>query len=203
MAKIVTGEQYFELDGQLSEIKRQLRQPSGYPFDPEMLKWHLQAAIEGRYALENFFRETGELVIQIPALPRPTLSNLQVKRSWIKSIERDISPTEPVTLVLATVLRESEGSINGAEYERRLTPKRDVLLGYQHRQWLLEHQAESPALMALLGKVYIDFPGLVVVGDNCRRFVPNTFQRGDRWGAYWHWLGLDLCQNSRVSSSRK
>jgi hypothetical protein len=45
---IVTGEQYYKLDGQLLEIKRQLRQLNGYPFDPEMLKKHLQAAIEAK-----------------------------------------------------------------------------------------------------------------------------------------------------------
>ena len=49
MAVIVTGEQYYDLDGQLSEIKRQLRQPNGYPFDPQKLKLHLQVAIEGRF----------------------------------------------------------------------------------------------------------------------------------------------------------
>lgn len=49
MAEKVTGERYFELDGQLSEIKRQLRQPNGYPFNLEMLKIHLQKAVEGRF----------------------------------------------------------------------------------------------------------------------------------------------------------
>src|SRR3989344_6903449 len=37
---------------------------------------------------------TGELTIQIPALSRPTLSQLQTKYSWIKEIESDDSPTE-------------------------------------------------------------------------------------------------------------
>ena len=46
----VAGDLYFDLDGQLSEIKRQLRQPNGYPFDPFQLKAHLQAAIEGRFS---------------------------------------------------------------------------------------------------------------------------------------------------------
>lgn len=46
---VVAGELYYELDGQLAEIKRQLRQQSGYPFDPLVLKLHLQAAIEGRF----------------------------------------------------------------------------------------------------------------------------------------------------------
>lgn len=49
MAIIVTGDQYRELDGQLLEVKRQLRQKEGYPFDPERLKCALQAIIEGRF----------------------------------------------------------------------------------------------------------------------------------------------------------
>ena len=50
MATKVSGEQYYGLDGQLLEIKRQLRQEDGYPFDPEELKNYLQTAIEGRFS---------------------------------------------------------------------------------------------------------------------------------------------------------
>lgn len=46
---IVAGEMYYGLDGQLHEIKRQLRQPGGYPHDPELLKAALQNAIEGKF----------------------------------------------------------------------------------------------------------------------------------------------------------
>lgn len=49
MATKVAGELYESITGQLFEIGRQLRQPNGYPFDPERLKTHLQAAIEGRF----------------------------------------------------------------------------------------------------------------------------------------------------------
>lgn len=47
----VAGDLYYELDGQLLEIKRQLRQPSGYPFNPLELKLHLQRGIEGWFAV--------------------------------------------------------------------------------------------------------------------------------------------------------
>jgi hypothetical protein len=150
----------------------------------------------------NPFRETGEIAIQIPALPRPTLADLKAKYG-IKKIERDTSTTESVTIVLCTVLREGENPINGTEYERRLQPKQDVLLGFQHRQWLLEHQAEFPDLMALLGKVYIDFPGLVVVGAYGHRLVPCANQHGDRWDDRWLWLGFVFSLLGRVASSRK
>ena len=46
MAIPVAG-QYYEVDGQLWEIKRQLRQKGGYPFNINLLRLHLQAAIEG------------------------------------------------------------------------------------------------------------------------------------------------------------
>ncbi|EKD23976.1 MAG: hypothetical protein ACD_81C00135G0002 [uncultured bacterium] len=51
MAQCVTSEQYFDLDGKLTEIKRQLRQKSGYPFDLVQLENHLQAAIEGKFGV--------------------------------------------------------------------------------------------------------------------------------------------------------
>lgn len=47
MAKNVAGDLYVDIDGQLMEIKRQLRQKEGYPYDPMRLVEHLQAAIEG------------------------------------------------------------------------------------------------------------------------------------------------------------
>jgi hypothetical protein len=52
----VTGEQYFDLDGQLSEIKRQLRQQNGYPYNLEKLKRHLQDAIKGKFKQVESFK---------------------------------------------------------------------------------------------------------------------------------------------------
>ncbi len=49
MAIKVTGEQYYDLDGQLTEIKRQLRQSCGYPHDPTELKRRLQEIIEWQF----------------------------------------------------------------------------------------------------------------------------------------------------------
>ena len=49
MAIQVAGELYESITGQLFEIGRQLRQPSGYPFDPNQLKVALQNAIEGKF----------------------------------------------------------------------------------------------------------------------------------------------------------
>ena len=55
----------------------------------------------------DHFRETRELTIQIPALPRPTLEELREQFPWIREkdgIERDTSPTHAVTFRLGTVL---------------------------------------------------------------------------------------------------
>ncbi len=48
---MVAGDLYESITGQLFEIGRQLRQPNGYPYDANQLKAHLQAAIEGRFAV--------------------------------------------------------------------------------------------------------------------------------------------------------
>jgi len=47
--KVVAGELYQSITGQLFEIGRQLRQKSGYPYDPLQLKHLLQLAIEGQF----------------------------------------------------------------------------------------------------------------------------------------------------------
>jgi ribonucleoside-diphosphate reductase alpha chain len=46
---VVAGELYTSITGQLFEIGRQLRQKNGYPFNPEILRVHLQKAIEGKF----------------------------------------------------------------------------------------------------------------------------------------------------------
>lgn len=48
MATIVKGELYESLDGKLHELKRQIRQKGGYPFDPVRLDRALHDLIEGR-----------------------------------------------------------------------------------------------------------------------------------------------------------
>ena len=45
--KRVEADLYVDIDGQIEEIKRQLRQKTGYPYEPMHLVEHLQAAIEG------------------------------------------------------------------------------------------------------------------------------------------------------------
>lgn len=53
--QVVAGELYESITGQLFEIGRQLRQKSGYPFNPNQLKKVLQNAIEGRFPELGFY----------------------------------------------------------------------------------------------------------------------------------------------------
>lgn len=142
--------------------------------------------LDQRFAIGDCFRETGELVIEIPALPRPTLAEFQEKQHpwnpWIRPIDGiDTSPTEAVTLRLGTVLRSGEDRINGPEFERRCLTLAGRLLGYQHAEWLVRHQDAFPALQALRGKIYIDFAGLAVVGADGSRDFPCLYSDGKRW----------------------
>lgn len=156
-----------------------------------------------REASRDFLRDTGELTINLPALPRPTLDELQKQYSWITSIERDTSPESPVTLTLATVLKPGERYIDSTEYERRLAPKPDVLLGFQHQQWLLTRQDEFPALKPLLGKIYIDFSGIVVRSVDGDRYAPCCRQGCERWFGYWSWFDDEFYDDGRVAVACK
>ncbi len=153
------------------------------------------------------FRTTHELSIHIPALPAMSLQEIQAwsneRFSWVKSIERDSAPTEAVTLTLVTVLREGEDRIPGKEYERRIAPHQDLILGIQQAIWLEEHQDEFPEFMALLGKIYIDFSGMVVVDGGGSRHVFCLGQGGGRWYVGYGWLGRGFGRLGRVASSRK
>lgn len=154
------------------------------------------------------FQFTDELTIEIPALPRSTLEELKERYPWIAKIERDDSPEGPVTLRLATVLKSGEDSVDGATYERRRAPKRGLLLGLQHRDWLLKNQDELPeparaALRALLGKVYLDFPGISVVREDGDRLCPYASVFGGRWDGRWRWFGSGFDRSGRVAVSSK
>jgi len=156
--------------------------------------------IFGRHeAMADCLRDTGELIINLPALRRPTLQELQAQYPGIKSIERDASPESPVTLSLATVLKPGETCIRGGEYERRLAPNHIISLGFQHRQWLLAHQDGYPSLNLLLGKIHIDFPGIIVRLDDGFRRIPCCRRGVTRWIRGWYWLDDRFLENGRVA----
>lgn len=156
-----------------------------------------------RMQIGDFSRETGEVTIRIPALPRPTLTELQSKFGWVKEIERDTSPTEAVTFKLGTVFRSNDERIDGGEYERRITRKLDIMLGYQQAVWLVEHQSEFPAFMTLSRNVYIDFPCLVVVNAHGHRRFPGFSEGGWRWIMDWRWFENSFGWDGRIAISGK
>ena len=147
----------------------------------------------------DHFRLRGEVSIKLPALPRPALDELQERFSWIKAIEQDTSPEESVIFTLATVLHNNEVRIGGELLMFRLASRLESLLGYQHFRWILDHGAEYPEFMALLGKVYIDFPG-ITVQDECgiRHFV--CYRMGSRNQLNcWCRLDAGFSENGRVA----
>jgi len=80
MATKVAGDLYVDIDGQIGEIKRQLRQKEGYPFDPMQLVEHLQAAIEGNLVDRHGQpfkteppRAISRVVLSLPSLARGVL----------------------------------------------------------------------------------------------------------------------------------
>lgn len=147
-------------------------------------------------------RETGDLTLTIPALPRLTLEALQSRWDWIKSIEKDDSPLEPVKLALSTVLKKGEGKISGPECQLRLASNQSVLLGLSQALWLEEHQAEFPELMVLLEKIYIDFPATIVVACVGYRLFPCLLGGSKHFRLFWFWLDGAFGPGGRVASRK-
>ena len=187
----------------LVKIANEMKIPSGalYRLATPEGENTLVAAIKAFLAEIGFFRETGEFKIEIPALQRPTLEGLQGQFSWIKSIEQDVSPTDALGIELGTVLRPDEEQINGDEYKRRRAGL--DTLGFQHATWLVAHQDEHPEFMTQLGKIYIDFPSLVVVDTGGYRGFPFLSRDGERWVLRWGSLDDGLDQDGRFAVSGK
>ncbi len=154
------------------------------------------------------------VVFKIPALKRPSLAD--VKASWdgIRSIECDDSTEGEVTVRLATVLKSDEPQIVGGDYERRLMKLRGEggLLGFQHWKWFLANWDKPEAILddkvraalkSLIGNVYIDFPGIIVVRAGGGRGIPYAFDGGERWHGYWCWVSDAFRRYGRVAVASK
>lgn len=160
------------------------------------------------------FRITEDLGIRIPALPKAG-----VRRLWIE--ERDETnmydelkeegkvPEGAVTLVLGTVLSPEEEFITSQQLEGRMHkftwPFHKPLLSYQHALWLVEHQTEFPEFMALLGKVYIDFPGVYATYNSVHTHHLRLVQMESKWGCHWgsQLLYCGLHQLGRVAVAKE
>ena len=161
----------------------------------------------------NCFRLTDDdLVIPMPALKHPALPQIQKDWDYVDRIECDDSPEEAFQLHLSTVLKNTEPRIDGPTYERRILTLRKAgrFPGLQHRQWLVKNQDNAEAipdpkaraaLKALLWKVHIVCPGLVVVGRDGRRYVPCAGSDGGRWYDVWNDLDSGFNDFGRIAVS--
>jgi hypothetical protein len=135
MATIVTGEQYYDLDGKLGEIKRQLRQKGGYPFNIIALEKHLQDAIEGRFNMDAL--TVGKLFMTVKL---GQYSTIDVLRKAITTAGKKISRDAKQILGKITISAVEEEidlwEVTGAELgftevvSRKDIYKRAVELGF-------------------------------------------------------------------------
>lgn len=186
MAQSVAGDLYYELDGQLSEIKRQLRQPSGYPFDLLALKRYLQRGVEGK-----FDRALNGVLI-------PPFVHDKTKDGWIliKHTSRRIKSGRGLR---HTPFREGLGFDTG--------------YGQEDAEWLLEHQHEIPeefqGNMNVCFKV--SFAETVWEAPGGHHFIPclhSSLNSGeDRYLKKWIWefcfLLEPVLKDSLVSSCKR
>jgi hypothetical protein len=104
MATKVAGEQYYDIDGQLNEIKRQLRQPAGYPFDPNQLQQALQLVIEGKFSVPSRRSQSssGERVASLGLPHSGIVRDLFFQKDWIVFRDDEHLPDDwdPTTTVL-------------------------------------------------------------------------------------------------------
>ncbi len=193
MAEKVAGEMYETITGQLFEIGRQLRQRKGYPFNPEDLKNHLQAGIEGKFVST----EVG--VFHITVDPDAPLDYDKTRDGW-KYLSDTKEPTGELALELVEFLKEGETFINGEELIKRAEEKH-ILLGQRHAEALLKNQGTIPEEWR---RYYLVFPGSVlqIIPRGARR-VPYLSWDGRRWCLLFHWFGNDFHSGGRLVGSRK
>ena len=183
MANIkVAGNLYYELDGQLMEIKRQLRQPSGYPFDPSILKSHLQVAVEGRFSQAS------------------TSFRYDKRKDGWELLENTSRRLTTASINGISFLKENESSINGEEMVRRARMELDANYGQEDAEWLLEHQKEIPVE---LQNFYLPFPGTIWRGASGGRLVPYLDRDDVQWVLNFRWLGRVWNSRGRLVVPRK
>jgi hypothetical protein len=204
MAKKVAGELYESITGQLFELGRQLRQPNGYPFNPEMLRRHLQNAIEGKFI-------TGD---PKSILIKPFDLAEFIGNDWStwkgpadgdglsgeKDIDsRSLSLTEVkfTDFLFETCLNEGESSISGEEKLRRLKEKTEfirfggnVFLGLWEDYQVNKKNSVLEWLYHNYKITYMDFMGQILRVPLGYRNVLYLYRSDSgEWHWHCHWLG--------------
>lgn len=201
----VAGDLYVDIDGQLMEIKRQLRQKEGYPYDPIKLVEHLQAAIEGNLVNRQgqSFSSGGKMIVgELRIIPidrtQPFDPVKLLGRGWT------IDEQDECSLVLSRVnlakvqfehmLKNGEDWITGEEKLKRLKSTNHIRLDAKVFQILWENQALIPEVWKqnTNGKTtYIFFDGTVLRSPHGFRCVLYLYWDYGQWGWHYSWLGND------------
>ncbi len=142
--------------------------------------------------MQSHLMDTGELIIRIPPLKRPTLDELcdEYKDNHFKFIKRDISPIQAVTLRLGTVLRSGEPYIKSSECQDRISSYQN-LIGFQQLKWILKNEAIFFGFKYLMTQIYIEGPGLIIVDDldyECIPRLSSTF-------LHWTYVNAGSCSS--------
>ena len=178
MAKKVEGELYESITGQLFEIGRQLRQPNGYPFDPENLQDALQNIVNGVFNNEPAFRFNKR------------------KDGWIlvedNPLQKSVSELEIVSF-----LKRGENSISGERIRQRAA-EMGGNFGQREAEYLLNHQEEIPVSWR---QYYLVFPGTVWRYSDGSLGVPYLDWGCGRWSLRFSFLGWN--SDGRLLRSRK
>jgi len=205
MATKVAGELYESITGQLFEVGRQLRQPGGYPYDPEKLKRFLQRAIEGRFgeklklAFAQAFDSAKFIGKNWSVWKGPADGNGLEGEEDRDVREDNLSIVDFEQLILETNLQEEETVVNGEEKLKRLKAGKNICLGgkaflalwedYQARK--AEGKPEESVLEKLRkakNMTCIYFFGLVLRGPCGYRFVLYLYFSGEEWYWLYGWL---------------
>ena len=195
MATKVTGEQYRDFDGQFLEIKRQLRQRDGYPFDPEFLKNHLQIAIEGR-----FETAVGDLKITTAEFDPADLVGKDWKDAPGEEDKRSLCLKEVdfAKAKFVHCLKGEESSIKGEEKLFRLKENNEIRLGanvftglWKDYQSHKKNSVLERLYRAGMIKNYLDFFGTILLDPNDERRVLILWRDDDGWHQAVYWLRDD------------
>ncbi|MSU74895.1 MAG: hypothetical protein EXS55_00035 [Candidatus Magasanikbacteria bacterium] len=177
MATIVTGDQYYKLDGKLLEIVRQLRQREGYPFDTDQLDVALQALTEGRFEAVG-----GDL--QFPS------SAEAAKHGF--TVETDVIPTlfKANGIEYPSFFEEGDG---GSVVGEVMCGRAMIL---EANKGLLDavYLRDNPHLIPeeFRGKKAIVFTATRLRRSDCNLYVAGLFWRGDAWVLDFGWVGNDF-----------
>ena len=189
--KHVAGDLYADIDGQILEIKRQLRQKEGYPYDPMQLVEHLQAAIEGNLVNRHgkVFKKEPATIISIDRT-KPFDPVEFLGQGWTIEEQDDRSlalvQVDLANIQLKYMLKSGENSIGGEERLKRLKKEGYIRLDAKVFQTLWKNQKLIPESWKekISGDVrFVFFDGTVL-----RRPYGDRYVLGLDWNnGQWHW----------------